>query len=101
MHHNIKAKLFITILASSSIILLTGCHTVQGTVHGAGEDLESVSNTMTPPHHYYHKHRHHVKKTTTTTTTTTTAPKTSLNNSSDQGSNQTTTQQTSPRNTNE
>lgn len=42
--------------------LVTGCHTVEGTVKGAGQDIQAVSNAMEPQpkrvhHHTVKKHR--------------------------------------------
>ena len=51
----------------SALALLTGCNTVKGTVHGAGQDVQATANALTPEptpvhHTYRHKaHKHHVK----------------------------------------
>jgi len=68
MNTHLKKHLLQGGLVIVSLSILTACHTVQGTVQGAGQDIQSVTNTVSPPqHHYYyhhhHHHHHHVKHT--------------------------------------
>lgn len=49
----------------ASISLLTACNTVQGTVHGAGQDIKATGRAITPSRehevtkHHKHKKTHH------------------------------------------
>lgn len=58
-----------TILAAAVIgvgsFFLTGCNTVEGTMHGASRDVNAVENTMNNDHetrHHHAKKGHHVNK---------------------------------------
>lgn len=57
------AKLFTIAL---SVLVLTACHTVSGTVHGMGRDIQTVTGTS----HHSSAHGKVVHKRTTTHTTT-------------------------------
>lgn len=43
MYKNLKTKLLLIGMLSTVVLMLSACNTVRGTVHGAGEDLETVS----------------------------------------------------------
>lgn len=62
-------------LILSSMFVLTGCNTVEGTAEGAGKDIKAVSNAITPEpqHKKVHKHKHVKKKAAATSTTDTNA----------------------------
>ncbi len=47
-------------LIIASLAILTACHTVEGTVHGAGQDIQTVTNAVNPPEKT-HNYRHHTK----------------------------------------
>lgn len=51
-------------VALAGITLLAGCHTVNGTVHGAGQDMQALTNPEPPPpprHRYVTKYKKPVK----------------------------------------
>lgn len=85
MYLNRKFASFTIIFAS--VAFLAGCNTVEGTVRGAGEDVNSVANAVEPHHPVHHRVVHKktvVKKKTTTVngqTTSTTTKNTTTNNS--------------------
>lgn len=96
MNVYLKNKLVSVGLIIVSFSMLTGCNTVEGTVHGAGQDINSVTRTIsTPKHHEEVKHheeaKHHknmkkknssVKKTTTSKQNKSSQPKTNDTNTS-------------------
>lgn len=55
------SKLVLAGLVVASMASLTACHTFQGTVNGAREDVRSVVRSDDNDHAYYHHHRHHMK----------------------------------------
>lgn len=77
MKDHLKRKLLISGIILNAF-MLTACHTVEGTVQGAGQDVQAVTNTIAPEpqaqppvhHRRHHRHHHHKKMMTKTANTT-------------------------------
>lgn len=71
---NIKRILMCAGFIFTGVALVSGCHTVEGTVKGAGQDIQAVSNTLDtqPKQVHYHQVKKHkaIKRTRTVTQTT-------------------------------
>jgi len=64
MNGNLKNNLLQVGFVIAGFSILTACHTVEGTVQGAGQDIKTVTNTVNPPpkaHHYRHHNVKHTK----------------------------------------
>lgn len=59
MNATLKNKLLPMGLIIISCSMLTACYTIKGTVTGAGRDIQTVANTVTPCTTCHHRHYHH------------------------------------------
>lgn len=57
MKGTVKSLIVSSLAIFSASLLITGCHTVQGTVNGAAQDINALSNSLSSPssHHTYKK----------------------------------------------